>query len=149
MTESVVTYDFDCTLTKPHFNEPNGTWDEGDAENPDDVNHDYLRKMRKDASMGHTIYIVTSRSEEEAFQVKQFVARHKLPVKEVVATNGKDKGPVLKKLKSIRHHDDQPKMLEDPESVWDGEWKKVPHPMDGKMYGDDMNIIDDPRGPMP
>lgn len=149
MNESVVTYDFDCTLTKPQWNKENGTWDEGDANNPKHVNHDYLRRMKKDAANGHRIFIVTSRSESEAGEVREFVKRHKLPVEEVIACDGKHKGPILKQLKSIRHHDDMPSMLEDPEHVWDGEWAKVPHPMDGKMFNDDMEIVDDPRGEMP
>mgnify|MGYP002784599624 CR=1 FL=1 len=127
--QGVISFDFDSTLTSPVQDEE-GVWLPGDAANDDHINHQNHELMRKYANQGYKIIIVTSRLNSQKPEVEAFVKKHKLPVSEVVATNGLAKGPLLQQLGVLMHHDDSPHEWEDPSNDFKGKWVKVFHPMD-------------------
>lgn len=126
----VVSFDFDSTLTKPHWSDSDELWVAADPREEDAPNWDNIALMRKFAEQGFEIIIVTSRSEGQRGEVGEFVKKYKLPVKEIICTNGRDKGPILQQLGVEAHHDDLEQQHEDPQMVFKGKWVKVYHPMD-------------------
>jgi hypothetical protein len=56
----VVTFDFDSTLTRPFFDVENETW-----ETVDEPNEPNVQMLRREASGGANIFIVSSRQESE------------------------------------------------------------------------------------
>lgn len=128
-SKGLVTFDFDCTLTKPQFIDDE--WIEADPKQ-DGVEHSENHEiMRKYATQGYTIWIVTSRYDNLKQEVEDFVKKHNLPVSNIICTNGKDKGPILARIGSLIHHDDVDKSWEDPINIFKGKWIKIYHPVDG------------------
>jgi len=95
----VITFDFDWTLTKAKVCDE-GFWWSSNTPNKPMLRH--LNNMSK----SFDVKIVTSRSSQKLPEVLQFVENHKLPVSDVIATNGEDKALTLKELKSVIHFDD-------------------------------------------
>jgi hypothetical protein len=62
--------------------------------------------VRQKHSQGYDVHIVTFRPDEHRQEVVDFVKEHKLPIKDIHCTAGKNKTPTLLKLKSELHVDD-------------------------------------------
>jgi len=123
--KGVVTFDFDNTLTLPFWDEENEIWSSS-SEKPCEEN---VRKLKKYASQGYSVYVVTARKNRDRPEVVQFAKDNELPIIDVIATGG-PKGKMLSGLNSLIHHDDSPQVFEDPESLFKGKWVKVFHPFD-------------------
>ena len=131
LENQIVSFDFDSTMTKPWFNQDNETWDEGDPANADHHHNDNINLMKTYANQGYTIYIVTARKQRDIPEVHDFVKTLQLPVAKVIATDGKNKGPILQQLGVLIHHDDLEQKHEDPNAEFKGKWVKIYHPVDG------------------
>jgi len=109
---SVVTFDFDDTLSLSHWGEEEDDWVH-DGPNPIMINK--LKKFIADPST--TVYIVTSRFEEyepkaleNSYQkaVQEFLDDQGLNIDGIYFTNGQSKINKLLELGSTMHHDDDP-----------------------------------------
>ncbi len=106
----IVTFDFDLNLKFPISNK--------DMNYPD-VNKPVLNSFYKHMEKGHTIYIVTSRlySRFSLDEIRNFLKKYDLEVKDIIHTNGDLKANTLKKLGSQLHYDDDPEELKAAEAV--------------------------------
>ena len=95
----VVTFDFDWTLTIPRVCDEGFWWSSSTPNKP------MLRQLNN-MSKSFDVKIVTSRHTCKLSEVLQFVEIHKLPVSDVIATDGEDKALTLKELNSVIHFDD-------------------------------------------
>lgn len=128
---SVISFDFDDTLTRPVWDAQNGAWSSR-GPNPDTV--ELLKDLH---AQGNTIVVVTSRHEDEENKVLReggesvhnFIRAHGLPVSKVYFTNGEPKGPLLAMLGVSRHYDDS---LDEIRSAHDHavDGQRVRHPGD-------------------
>jgi hypothetical protein len=103
MNKKCITVDFDETLAKT-----NTCWNGwihmgAGTISPIPEVIEFVRQKHND---GHEIHIVTFRSEEHRQEVIDFVKEHKLPIKEIHCTEGKDKTPFLLNIGSQLHIDD-------------------------------------------
>lgn len=124
-SKGIITFDFDDTLTLPFWDKENELWSSS-SEKPHEEN---INKLKKHASEGYKIHIVTSRFERDKPEVVRFVKHNRLPVVDVIATGG-PKGKALFNLNSLMHYDDTSKTFEDPENLFKGKWVKIFHPFD-------------------
>ena len=127
----LISFDFDSTLTKPFWDSDNELWMTADPRDEDSPNWDNIALLLKFHQEGCDVIITTSRSEGERQGVVDFVKKYKLPVVEIVCTNGRDKGPILQQMGVERHHDDLAQQHEDPHGDFKGKWVKVYHPFEG------------------
>ena len=99
----LVTFDFDDTLTMPYWSDEDGYWTSGT-----DPNKKTISAMKKFASNGYDVKIVTSRhgTADHKRTIATFVKKHNLPVKDIIFTNGKWKADTLERLGSVLHYDD-------------------------------------------
>lgn len=99
----IVTFDFDDTLTLPHYDEEEELWTTGLEPNKKTIS-----AMKKFASKGYEVKIVTSRhgTGNHKKDVATFTKKHNLPVKDIIFTNGKYKADTLERLGSVLHYDD-------------------------------------------
>ena len=99
----IVTFDFDDTLTLPHYDEEEELWTTGLEPNKKTIS-----AMKKFASKGYEVKIVTSRhgTGNHKKDVATFVQKHNLPVKDIIFTNGKYKADTLERIGSVLHYDD-------------------------------------------
>ena len=99
----LVTFDFDDTLTMPYWSDEDGYWTSGS-----DPNKKTISAMKKFASKGYDVKIVTSRhgTGDHKRTIATFVKKHNLPVKDIIFTNGKWKADTLERLGSVLHYDD-------------------------------------------
>ena len=99
----IVTFDFDDTLTLPHYDEEEELWTSGLEPNKKTIS-----AMKKFASKGYEVKIVTSRhgTGNHKKDVATFTKKHNLPVKDIIFTNGKYKADTLERLGSVLHYDD-------------------------------------------
>lgn len=104
----IVTFDFDSTLTLPHYDEEEELWTSGLEPNKKTIS-----ALKKFASKGYEVKIVTSRhgTGKHKKDVATFAKKHNLPVKDIIFTNGKDKVHTLLRIGSILHYDDDPHEL--------------------------------------
>ncbi len=130
---STVSFDFDCTLTMPHWSWEDQVWRGGM-----EPNWDNIQRMTKYHEAGHRIVVVTSRNEEAEkthdqdngrISVADFIAKYKLPVDEIYFTSGDDKGPQLAEIGAVIHHDDFQPDIESAEEHGI-QAVKIPHPDD-------------------
>lgn len=106
----VITYDFDGVM---HTGVIPGTIHPLPMPSQWTPNMTMINRL-KDEAKTHDIYIVTARDGDSSGRnqwIDKFVIDHKLPVKDVICTNDTPKLPYLKKLGSIRHYDDNKKMI--------------------------------------
>ena len=108
MPKPIVTFDFDDTLCME-----DGT-----------PNLVMMGLVHKYAAEGYKCYIVTARNKaheslkwikknnSERIRVKDFIMDNQLPIKQCHFTNHEPKGPVLKRIGSVRHYDDHDEQLE-------------------------------------
>ena len=94
----VTTCDFDDTLAVTQ----NGAWC-GETLVPVLRVIDFIKQKHKE---GHEIHIVTFRNWQNKKEVESFCKAHQIPVKSIVCTEGTNKVPFLKQLKSELHIDD-------------------------------------------
>ena len=99
----IVTFDFDDTLTLPHYNDEEELWTTGL-----EPNKKTILALKKFASKGYEVKIVTSRhgTGRHKKDVATFAKKHSLPIKDIIFTNGKDKVHTLLRIKSVLHYDD-------------------------------------------
>ena len=99
----LVTFDFDDTLTLPHYDEEEELWTAGLEPNKKTIS-----AMKKFASKGYEVKIVTSRhgTGNHKKDVAMFTKKHNLPVKDIIFTNGKYKADTLERIGSMLHYDD-------------------------------------------
>lgn len=99
----IVTFDFDDTLTLPHYDEEEELWTTGLEPNKKTIS-----AMKKFASKGYEVKIVTSRhgTGNHKKDVATFTKKHNLPVKDIIFTNGKYKADTLERIGSVLHYDD-------------------------------------------
>lgn len=98
MNKKVLTCDFDDTLAVTE----NGAWG-GETLVPIPRVINYILDKHKS---GSEIHIVTFRNWQNKKEVESFCKAHKIPVKSIVCTEGTNKVPFLKQLKSELHIDD-------------------------------------------
>lgn len=94
----VITCDFDDTLAVTQ----NGAWN-GETLVPVPRVIDFIKQKHKE---GHEIHIVTFRNWQNKKEVESFCKAHQIPVKSIVCTEGTNKIPFLKQLRSSLHIDD-------------------------------------------
>lgn len=99
----IVTFDFDDTLTLPHYDEEEELWTSGLEPNKKTIS-----ALKKFASNGYEVKIVTSRhgTGNHKKDVATFTKKHNLPVKDIIFTNGKYKADTLERIGSVLHYDD-------------------------------------------
>ena len=99
----IVTFDFDDTLTLPHYDEEEELWTSGLEPNKKTIS-----ALKKFASNGYEVKIVTSRhgTGKHKKDVAMFTKKHNLPVKGIIFTNGKYKADTLERIGSVLHYDD-------------------------------------------
>jgi hydroxymethylpyrimidine pyrophosphatase-like HAD family hydrolase len=104
----IVTFDFDDTLTLPHYDEEEELWTSGLEPNKKTIS-----ALKKFASNGYEVKIVTSRhgTGKHKKDVATFAKKYSLPVKDIIFTNGKDKVHTLLRIGSVLHYDDDPHEL--------------------------------------
>ena len=104
----LVTFDFDDTLTLPHYDEEEELWTTGLEPNKKTIS-----AMKKFASKGYEVKIVTSRhgTGNHKKDVANFAKKHNLPVKDIIFTNGKYKADTLERIGSVLHYDDDTEEL--------------------------------------
>ena len=104
----IVTFDFDDTLTLPHYDEEEELWTSGLEPNKKTIS-----ALKKFASKGYEVKIVTSRhgTGKHKKDVATFAKKHNLPIKDIIFTNGKDKVHTLLRIGSVLHYDDDPHEL--------------------------------------
>ena len=104
----IVTFDFDDTLTLPHYDEEEELWTTGLEPNKKTIS-----AMKKFASKGYEVKIVTSRhgTGNHKKDVATFTKKHNLPVKDIIFTNGKYKADTLERIGSVLHYDDDTEEL--------------------------------------
>jgi phosphoserine phosphatase len=125
-SKGLITFDFDSTLTKPQWSDEDEMWNEADPTKKGVEHSENHKLMNKYASEGYTIWIVTSRRQQNVKEVWDFVKNHKLPVSNVIATNGEEKGPILANLNALIHHDDMPKDTEDSKKAFNEKIYNLP-----------------------
>lgn len=96
--KKVITVDFDETLATSET----GAWNNTNLI-PIPRIIDYVKEQHQ---KGAEIHIVTFRNWQNKKEVESFCRSHKIPVKSVVCTEGTNKVPFLKQLKSELHIDD-------------------------------------------
>jgi uncharacterized HAD superfamily protein len=96
--KKVITCDFDDTIAVTS----NGAWG-GETLTPVPRVINYLFDQHK---KGSEIHIVTFRNWSNKEQVNDFCKGYKIPIKSIVCTEGTNKVPFLKQLKSELHIDD-------------------------------------------
>jgi uncharacterized HAD superfamily protein len=94
----VITVDFDDTLAVTQ----NGAW-HGETLVPVPRIINYVIEQHKN---GSEIHVVTFRRWSDKEQVNDFCKGYKIPIKSIVCTEGTNKVPFLKQLKSDLHIDD-------------------------------------------
>ena len=108
---TVVTFDFDDTLSLSHWGEEEDEWVHDGPHKP------FISKLQQYKNQGNTVYVVTSRSEKyepKALEnpnqraVQEFLDEHGISVDGVYFTNGQSKIETLLQLGSTVHHDDDP-----------------------------------------
>ena len=99
----IVTFDFDDTLTLPHYDEEEELWTAGLEPNKKTIS-----ALKKFASKGYEVKIVTSRhgTGKHKKDVATFAKKHNLPIKDIIFTNGKYKADTLERIGSVLHYDD-------------------------------------------
>ena len=99
----IVTFDFDDTLTLPHYDEEEELWTSGLEPNKKTIS-----ALKKFASKGYEVKIVTSRhgTGKHKKDVATFAKKYSLPVKDIIFTNGKWKADTLERIGSVLHYDD-------------------------------------------
>tara|TARA_B100000282_G_scaffold250154_1_gene194366 strand:+ start:509 stop:886 length:378 start_codon:yes stop_codon:yes gene_type:complete len=99
----IVTFDFDDTLTLPHYDEEEELWIAGLEPNKKTIS-----ALKKFASKGYEVKIVTSRhgTGKHKKDVATFAKKHNLPIKDIIFTNGKYKADTLERIGSVLHYDD-------------------------------------------
>lgn len=99
----IVTFDFDDTLTLPHYDEEEELWTSGLEPNKKTIS-----ALKKFASKGYEVKIVTSRhgTGKHKKDVATFAKKHNLPIKDIIFTNGKYKADTLERIGSVLHYDD-------------------------------------------
>lgn len=100
----VVTFDFDGVMHTGVYPGTIHPYPDPKMWTPNEPMIDLLRKE----SEQYDIYIVSARSGDR--WIWKFVDDHELPVVGVITTDDHPKLPHLKRLKSIRHYDDNPSM---------------------------------------
>lgn len=96
---SLITFDFDETLTRPVFNEDEGFWESSLL-----PNEDILRVLRTFTDAGHEVHIVTTRF--HSIEPREFAEAHGLKISGIHFTEGKLKFKKLNELGSVLHFDD-------------------------------------------
>lgn len=96
--KKVISVDFDDTLAVTE----DGAWHSGNLV-PVPRIIDFVKQKH---SEGYEIHIVTFRDWRDKHEVESFCKAHKIPVKSIVCTEGTNKVPFLKQLKSELHIDD-------------------------------------------
>jgi hypothetical protein len=94
----IITVDFDDTLASENVT----AWG-GSSLSPIDRIIDFVREQH---SKGAELHIVTFRNWQNKKEVENFCRAHKVPVKTIVCTEGKNKVPFIQKLNSKLHIDD-------------------------------------------
>ena len=97
--KTIVTFDFDDTLTRPNWNPKYQLFEPSDR-----PNHETFDRLREFHDRGYEIRIVTARFRPQ--EVWDFVKEHHLPISEVHCTEGELKGKTLLEIGSELHFDD-------------------------------------------
>jgi uncharacterized HAD superfamily protein len=98
--KTIISFDFDSTLTVPQFDEENEIFLPSTVANVQIVN------LLKLLSLNHEIVITTSRSEKDRDEVLGFVKEQNLPVSKMFFTDGRPKVYTLRTLNVLMHFDD-------------------------------------------
>jgi 8-oxo-dGTP pyrophosphatase MutT (NUDIX family) len=148
----IITFDFDNTIAMSYMDT------RGDSPNPvfQGYNNKIIDKIRENIEIGNEVYLVTSRKESlESYFPKQSIPYHlkQLGLDEyflpdrLFYTNGESKYPILLKLGTELHYDDDIKEHKD---AWDSDYRvKQPledfpdSPVVGKaaIFDDSNNIL--------
>jgi len=122
-----ITFAWDNTICIPRWDHHKRQWALGYK-----INHDVTRIICNFFRQGYDIGIVTSRIESnetemetcpiplfprsnattQALRLHKTIDMNELPIKKVFFTNGKEKGPLLKKIGSVLHFDHDKKQLD-------------------------------------
>ena len=94
----ILTCDFDDTLAVTE----SGAWHSTNLV-PIPRVIDFIKQKHKE---GHEIHIVTFRNWQDKKEIESFCKAHQIPVKSIVCTEGTNKIPFLKQLRSSLHIDD-------------------------------------------
>lgn len=65
-----------------------------------------IEYVKSESSKGVKIYIVTFRKNKHKSEVERFVKHHKIPIVDIICTNGESKTRYVKELNSTLHIDD-------------------------------------------
>ena len=96
--KKIITVDFDDTLATEHAT----AWG-GSSLTPIKRIIDFVREHH---IKGAELHIVTFRNWQNKKEVENFCQMHKVPIKSIVCTEGKNKVPFIQKLGSTLHVDD-------------------------------------------
>lgn len=106
---SVVTFDFDGVLHTDvqgiHPTDWNSKGDQTPAER--------MIRLFKQEARDHDVVIVTARGQGHVGMIRKFAEMHGLNPVTIIATDDRPKMPVLRRLESIRHYDDNRQMIRD------------------------------------
>jgi hypothetical protein len=103
MEQKVITVDFDLTLASEELTSNGWMYFGSGILHPIPEVIDYVRQMVED---GCEVHIVTYRNDEDIPEVREFVDKWGIPIKEIHNTNKGSKIPVLQRLGSTLHIDD-------------------------------------------
>jgi hypothetical protein len=105
---SVVTFDFDNTLTVTGFDPEDGVFSRDCG-----PNLEALQAIKDHVEEGHSVHIVTSRGISTSHEVENFLRENGIEsfISGVHFTLGDFKAIKLSELKSIKHFDDDPEEL--------------------------------------
>lgn len=104
MEKTIVTFDFDDTLTRPNWNPKYRLFEPSDR-----PNYETFDRVRDFHARGLKIHIVTARFRPQ--EVWDFVRQHHLPIDKVHCTEGELKGKTLLEIGSALHFDDSEEEL--------------------------------------
>jgi len=129
-SKSVVSFDFDDTLTLAEWDDENEIFTTKNM-NP---NLETFDKVKKEAEDGNRIVIVTSRNtprENEKKDIEEFIDKYKLPISktDIYYTSGDPKGDILSRLGAKKHYDDCPSEIESA-LHYNIEGEQIGHPQD-------------------
>ena len=99
----VLTVDFDCCLAFESVQNTGWIVLGTGVLKPIKAIHDLIRQKHRE---GFDIHCVTFRSNADVGEAEMFIKEYNLPIKEIHNTASKSKTPVLKRLNSILHIDD-------------------------------------------
>jgi hypothetical protein len=103
--QRIVSFDFDSTIAKHPVDE------QGDIDYNDIIPNEYIiNKINEHISLGDKVILVTTRLNEWMWEVKNFIKKYEIPIKEenIYNTDGHWKVKMLNRMDVALHYDDNP-----------------------------------------